>query len=310
MMLSHVTYQLGSFRETLQDLQKANPDWDTQKIYDKTGIDVRYLSTPDETALSLATKAAQALLDECNESIDGLVYVTQSPDSLIPGTAFLLHEALCLPKTCFVYEVNHGCSGFVYGLALALGQLSLLNVKRCLLVCSEVYTKYIGIADRTCRPLFSDGASAALVTYEDLSNIGPFIFYTDGAGVPDLRLSSIDGRGPSLFMNGANVLLFTIEHVPKAVHALLKRAKLNMEEIDLFIFHQASKVVLDNIQATLNISKEKFFRCDPLMGNTVSSTIPIALKEARDTGRIRDGMKVMLVGFGVGYSLAACVLTI
>tara|TARA_B100000686_G_scaffold353909_1_gene461460 strand:- start:1627 stop:2577 length:951 start_codon:yes stop_codon:yes gene_type:complete len=313
MRISSIEYKLGSQSETLADLGKYNPDWQTERLLAKTGITRRQVLTPEETLLGLAEEACEKVFEEYQrDGVDGLLYVTQSPDSRIPTTACLLHERLKLPKHCLAFDVNQGCSGFVYALSLAVSLLRAGQVNQCLIVCAEAYSRYIPLHDRTSRPIFSDGASAAIVDLEGSGDIGPFVFATDGSGAPNLTLTSgahdTSSAQDILYMNGPKVLEFTMDEVPKSVDRLLRRADLQLKDIDMFVFHQASKVVLDRIQRKIGIEEEKLFRNYQNIGNTVSATIPIAMKEARRAGKLGEGMKVLVMGFGVGYSLAGCIL--
>lgn len=314
MRIQSIEYELASTIETLEELGTLNPDWQVGRLLAKTGIAQHYVSKPGETPLSMANRACERLLNGHDRSdIDGLIYVTQSPESRIPATACLLHQQLGLPQGGLAFDLNQGCSGFVYGLSVAAGLMHSGQMRRCLLVCAEAYTKYITHHDRTCRPIFSDGAGVALLDGTGGGEIGPFIFVTDGSGAPNLTLrqkngAAVEGDG-ELYMNGPKVLQFTMQAVPQAVRELLRRAGKSVDDIDLFIFHQASKVVLDRVQDNLALDGNRLFRNYETMGNTVSATIPVALSQARQAGRLADGMTVMLMGFGVGYSLAGCVLT-
>ena len=306
MRISSIEYKLGSKVETLAELGKYNPGWQVDRLLAKTGIAKRQILTPDESLLGLAEEACKRIFEEQErDNIDGLVYVTQSPDSRIPTTACLLHETLGLRKHCLAFDINQGCSGFVYGLSLATSLLRARQINRCLIVCAEAYSRYISIHDRTSRPIFGDGASAVVVDMEGTGDIGPFVFATDGSGAPNLTLTPGDD---TLYMNGPKVLEFTMDEVPKSVARLLVSAGLQLEDIDMFVFHQASKVVLDRIQKKLGIKDAKFIRNYRNIGNTVSATIPIAMKQAWQSGRLTKDMKVLVMGFGVGYSLAGCIL--
>lgn len=311
MKIASLEYCLGSHMETWDELLKDNPDWDKESLTSKTGVSIRYVSGSDETALTLAVAASVELLTKNGkDAINGLIYVTQSPDSHIPATACLLHQELGLPSNCFAFDLNQGCSGFIYGLSIASSMLASCELQQILLVCSETYRKYIDIHDRTCRPIFSDGASAVIIRSEDKGSLGPFTFLTDGSGAPNLTLKDPQNHNdlPRLFMNGPSVLMFTMAAVPKATNTLLEMASLKIDDIDLFIFHQASAVVLDNIQRALDIPDARFYRHVQFVGNTVSSTIPIALKHALDEGVVNEGATLLLMGFGVGYSLAGCIV--
>lgn len=309
MEIAGIEFELGSVTQDLATLATANPDWRMDSLYEKTGVAQLHVAAPGETALSLGISASRKLVEGRDISTVGaLIYVTQSPDSLIPTTACLLHRELGLPETCLAFDVNQGCSGFIYGLSLAQAILDSQGIPEALVVCAETYAKHIAPDDRTCRPLFSDGASAVLVRREGQMKVGPFLFLTDGTGAPNLALRPTAEGGSALYMNGPQVLLFTMSAVPRAVRELLKRSGLRSEEVDLYIFHQASRVVLDNLQRTLGLPPEKVYRNYEKIGNTVSATIPIALRQAREEGRLGEGMTVLLMGFGVGYSLAGCIL--
>ena len=313
MQIDAIEFQLGSRIEGLADLSNDNPEWQTDRLLAKTGVERRHLLGSGETPLKLAERACERLLQQTgNRKVGGLIYVTQSPESTIPTTACLLHESLGLEESCLAFDLNQGCSGFVYGLSVASGLIKSQAIDNCLVVCAEAYSRYISPHDRTCRPIFSDGASAALIVNDGEGDIGPFVFATDGSGAPNLTLlQAADQHGSTsqvLHMNGPKVLDFTMEAVPKYVCELLEMSSLSLEDVDLFIFHQASKVVLDRVAHKLALGEDKIFRNYREVGNTVSATIPVAMKEARTADVLRSGMTVVLMGFGVGYSLAGCVL--
>jgi len=214
MQITAIAYQLGARMESLADLKAANPDWRVDQLHEKIGIDTRYVAGPGETALSLGTQAAEKLLATTDRAaVDALIYVTQTPDSLIPTTACLLHARLGLPARALAFDVNQGCSGFVYALSLATSLLEAQSLQSCLIVCAETYARHIAITDRTCRPIFSDGAAAVLVERTGNGSVGPFTFATDGTGAPNLTLRQ-EPEGPALYMDGPVVLLFTMSAVP------------------------------------------------------------------------------------------------
>ena len=313
MQISAIEFKLGSKIETLAQACEQNPDWQADRLLAKTGIFQRHLATPEESPLSLAVEASEKVLNDASRNkIDGLIYVTQSPESTIPTTACLLHERLGLAENCLAFDLNQGCSGFVYGLSMASGLLRTEQITRCLLVCAEGYSKYISPDDRTCRPIFSDGASAVIIDAAGSGDIGPFVFATDGKGAPNLALKKNNGAeivgDQVLHMNGPKVLEFTMEAVPASVSRLIDKAGLTLAEIDMFVFHQASKVVLDRVRQNLDIDEAKMFRNYRDIGNTVSATIPVAMKQAQSAGLLAADMTVLVMGFGVGYSLAGCIV--
>jgi 3-oxoacyl-[acyl-carrier-protein] synthase-3 len=206
------------------------------------------------------------------------------------------------------FDVNLGCSGFVYALAMCSSLIESGIASSGLIVCSETYTKYIDSSDRTCRPLFSDGAAAVLIAKSSDDKIGPFELGTDGSGAeylivkPNVDEPSLPDK---LYMNGSQVFMFTMNRVPKCVDALLDSSAINLNDIDMFIFHQASKLVIENLIRRLELDEEKVFVNYKNVGNTVSASIPIALKDAAIQGRLKEGDTVMLIGFGVGLSWGA-----
>ncbi len=317
--IGQIEYSLPEKRETNEDLFAENPDWEFSKIFEKTGISCRYVSAPGQTASDLCVDAAQKLFRSgavSPDDIDTVLFCTQSPDYALPTTACIIQDRLQLPKRTAAFDVNQGCSGFVYGLAIAGSMIESGISENLLLLCGETYTKYIDIHDRTNRPIFSDAGAAIWVQRTDGPLLGPFDLGTDGSGHRNLMAQGSGARAwPSgtdgkirLKMDGASVFLFTMATVPQSVRGLLKVAGVGPEEIDLFFFHQASRLVLDDITRTLCLPEEKVVRDLESLGNTVSATIPIALKRAADSGRLRPGHRVMLVGFGVGYSWGSCLL--
>lgn len=233
---------------------------------------------------------------------------------------------------CGAIDFNQGCSGFVYGLALAKSLVETGTAGNVLLVTAETYTKYINPRDRSVRTLFGDGATATWIgTVESESElIGPFVFGTDGRGAENLIVPAGASRRPltpealiekedaghnwradsNLYMNGPEIFNFTLRVVPPTVEQLLKKWGGSSNDVDYYIFHQANKFMLDRLQSKLKIPAEKFCIHIADCGNTVSSTIPIALEDARVQGRIHGGDQVLLMGFGVGYSWAAAMVQI
>ena len=313
-------YYLPEKKEGDKDLLLDNPDWDISKISEKTGIYSRSIASPHQTAVDLAFEAGNKLLKDVSfkEDIDLIILVTQSPDYVLPTSACILQNQLGLSKKCMAFDINLGCSGFVYAISVAGSLIESGVAKKGLILCSETYTKYIHKNDRTCRPIFSDGASATLLVGSNSDNIGPFVFGTDGSGYEKLIVREGGAREPNIIvdssyglleMNGAEVFLFTLSSVPACINMLLDKSNLKIEDIDLFVFHQASKVVLENLIRTMSLDKDKVFINLKYVGNTVSASIPIALKDAETQGRLKNGDTIMLVGFGVGLSWGATLTT-
>ncbi len=298
-------------------LQSENPDWRMDDIVKKTGILKRHICEEGQTALDMGALAADKLFSSPEErrSIGFLIFVTQSPDYLFPTSACILQDRLGLDRKCLAFDVNLGCSGFVDGLAIGASLIESGLAERGLVICGETYSRYIQKTDRTCRPIFGDGAAAVLLSRSAKPALGPFDFGTDGSGYQDLIVKSGGARGASeakapcsIFMDGAKVFMFTMDAVPKTMQAVLDKAGAKLSDVDQFIFHQASKLVIENIIRRLDLPPEKVFLNMQDIGNTVSASIPIALKDASRQKRIKNGDLLMLVGFGVGYSWGSCLL--
>lgn len=331
--IESIEYILPEGVLTNEDLSKEFPKWSVEKIFDKTGIKKRHIVSKEEFASDLALKAAEKLFSVNGikrEEIDYLLYCTQSPDYYLPSTACILQTQLGLSNSMGAFDFNLGCSGFVYGLGLAKALIETNQASKVLLITSETYTKYIHPGDRSVRTLFGDAAAATLLCGEAGGDvkIGPFVYGTDGSGAGNLIVPAGGLRKPisketglertdsegilrsenNLYMNGAEVFSFSLQRVPEAVKAILLKAGMTDENVDLYIFHQANKFMLDYLRKKCHIPENKFFMNFQEIGNTVSSTIPIALKDAESGGALKKGMNVVLVGFGVGYSWAACIV--
>jgi 3-oxoacyl-[acyl-carrier-protein] synthase III len=330
--VSQIEYWLPERTETNRDLKESFPDWDIDKIVEKTGIETRHIAHSNECASDLGYKAALRLFRStpCLPSeIDFLIFCTQSPDYFLPTTACILQERLGIPTVAGALDINLGCSGYIYSLGIAQGLIESSQAKHVLLITADTYSKYINPGDRSVRLLFGDAGAATLIrAQDDGPAIGPFVYGTDGSGAKNLIVpvggmrerpnsnNFQDGSGEhgnirsaqNLYMNGPEIFTFTLRAVPDCVESLLKKSGMLLESVDKFIFHQANRFMLLHLQQRLKIPDNKFIVALSEVGNTVSSSIPIALKTALDAGRIRSGETIMLVGFGVGYSWGATLL--
>ena len=302
-------YVLGSKKESLEEICKENPSWNYKKLFLKTGIKQRHLLNKSETPELLSIKAGEGCIKKYGEkNVDGIIFVSQSPSYPLPTRACIIQSELKLSSNCLAFDINQGCSGFVYALSLANSLINTNNLNSILIVCADYYSKYISRDDRTCRPIFSDAAAAVIVEKSDQFSIGPFIFKTDGSGAKHLTVKN-KNNFQSLFMDGPAVLKFSLKLVPEVVYALLEKAKIDFDDIDLFIFHQASAVVLDKLQKKLNIENKKWVKTIEGFGNTVSATIPIVLNDLKKNNSLYKHNNIMLLGFGVGLSVAGCLLS-
>jgi 3-oxoacyl-[acyl-carrier-protein] synthase III len=324
-----IDYHLPEAVLTNEDLAREFPEWSIDEIRGKTGIAQRHIASAGECSSDLAAAAAKKLFERgvCDpEEIDFVLLCTQSPDYFLPTTACLLQHQLKLPSRAGALDINLGCSGYVYGLGMAKGLIETGQARKVLLLTAETYSKFVDRSDRSVRTLFGDGAAATLIQNdpgEGRDRIGPFVYGTDGSGAENLivRRGGLREQGakdrsassnkemrPKLYMNGPEIFTFTLRAVPVCLKQLLEKAQKRLDEIDLFVFHQANRFMLEHLREKLKIPAERFFIGMESMGNTVSATIPIALRQAELTGRIKPGDVIALVGFGVGYSWGATIL--
>lgn len=297
------------------------------KTVKKIGIYQKHIAADDEFASDLAIKAAELLFDRNDidrESIEYVLYCTQSPDYFLPTTACIIQDRLGLNNSIGALDFNLGCSGFVYGLSLAKGLIESKQVKNVLLLTGETYSKFVNPKDRSVQLLFGDAGSATLIEASDVGALNHFAFGTDGSGAKNLIVphGGIKNRATSeslleeedkygntrhqgnLYMNGPAVFTFTLREVPKSIDQFLERNHLAVDDFDKIVFHQANLHMLNALRKRSNIPEEKFVTDFEDCGNTVSATIPIALKRQVDKGEIKRGDHILLVGFGVGYSWA------
>ena len=244
----------------------------------------------------------------------------------MPSTACLLQHRLGLPTSCGAFDYNLGCSGCIYGLAVAKSLITAGIARNVLLLTAETYNKYLHPSDKSNRSIFGDGAAACLVSTDGFAEIGEFVFGTDGSGADHLIVKTgasrqkektgqfvQDDEGHTwyddyLYMNGGAIFNFTLEAVPTMVGQLLEKNKLQKDEIDYYIFHQANKFMLNTIRKVCALPKDKFYINLEETGNTVSSTVLMGLKDCQDKGMVKEGMRVMVTGFGVGLSWGGTVL--
>jgi 3-oxoacyl-[acyl-carrier-protein] synthase-3 len=320
---------------TNEQLAEQFGDWHASQILSKTGVAERGVAAPNECASDLGVAAAKRLFAAgacAPDEVEFLIFCTQTPDYFMPTTACLMQNALGLPTTCGAVDINQGCSGYIYGLALAKSLVEAGTARKVLLVTADTYTKFINRRDRSLLTLFGDGAAATLIgaTESERELIGPFVLGSDGRGADQIIVkagglrcrpsaeTSIEREDSSgnwrsdenLFMDGGDVFSFALRTVPPTLQQLLDKSGLKLEQIDFIVPHQANKFVLERLRAKLKFPADKFWIDMERSGNTVSSTIPIALETAIERRRVTAGNRVALVGFGVGYSWGATMIEV
>nr|WP_315199003.1 ketoacyl-ACP synthase III [uncultured Flavobacterium sp.] len=325
-----ISYYLPQYELNNTVIEKDFPEWSIDKIAKKTGINTRYIAAKNETSGDMAVKAAEKLFKEHNidkSTIDYLILCTQSPDYFLPTTACLVQEKLGLKTTIGAFDMNLGCSGFIYGIGLAKGLIFSGQAKNILFITAETYSKFIHPKDKSNKTIFGDAAAATLVSSESgFAEIGNFEYGTDGKGAENLIVKNGALRNKKayieavqdeygnylsddyLYMNGSEIFLFTLASVPKLIDNIIQKNNLIKQNIDLFILHQANKFMLESLKKKCKIENEKFYVHIDKCGNTVSSTIPIALYHAQNEKLFKKDCTILLAGFGVGYSWGGTII--
>jgi 3-oxoacyl-[acyl-carrier-protein] synthase-3 len=328
-----ISYHLPDKVFSNEDFFNTFPETISQKDnYMRIGVCERRIIDSNSTASDLGVLAGIALFKEHNikpEDIDFLLFSALEFDYALPSSSSIIQEKLGLPTSCGATDFNLGCSAYVYGLGMAKGLIESCGMKNILFITASSLTKTIHEKDKSSRFVFGDGAAATLISSRDnTEGIGSFVFGTDGKRAEKIIIKDGGGRNPiseksflenkdeygnitsdaHFFMEGTSVFLFGMKTVPAMVNELLEKDKLTIEDIDLFIFHQANLFLIDTIRNKMKIPEEKVFNYMELVGNTVAATIPIALSEAIKQGKAKQGDRVLLAGFGVGLSWAATIV--
>lgn len=324
-----IAYNLPEKVLTNEMIAQEFPEWTVEKIDKKIGIKQRHVTVEGETASDLAVGAAEKLFADLSynrSQIDYLIFVSQSPDYHLPTTACPIQTRLGLPQRITAIDVNLGCNGFVAGLSLAKAVIIAGQANNVLLLTGETYSKYMHERDKSNRTIFGDGAAATLVSTDGIAEVGEFVIGTDGTGAENLIVKTGGARHPQpvgdlkfddfgnprssdyLYMDGPAILNYSLDSIPQLVTDVLEKNNITMDDIDLHVYHQANTFLANLERRKLRIPEEKYYCNIENFGNTVSSTIPIALCEALKEGRIKQGTKVLSVAQGLGYTWGGMVL--
>lgn len=329
--IAAIDYALPERRVTNEMLAEWHPTWQIDQVELRTGVKERAWCSEGETALDLAEVACRKVLARANwdlNTIDAVLFCTQSPDHVMPPNSCLLQDRLGLSKSVAALDFTLACSGFIYGLYLAKALVSSGAAHRVLLVTAEAYSRWMHPDDRGPVTLFGDGAAATLIT-SGRTGIEAMALGTDGHGASTFIIPAGGARWPAsdntkqqttdqsgnvrtaenIYMNGGSVLDFVKKEIPSFVRRLLEQSNSTLDSVDLVIFHQASLITLDHLNRALRIPRQKQFSNITYIGNTVSASIPMAIRDAELQGVLKPNMRLMLVGFGVGLSWGGCVLT-
>lgn len=330
--ITHIETYLPEKVLTNEALQGLFPELKVKELTRLTGVHERHIIAEGETSVDMARKAAEKLftqhqIDKTN--IDFILFCSAASDYITPASACILQQQLGLSQHCGALDINQGCTGYIYGLSLADSLIKAANASCILFLTSESITTMLHPKDKSNRSIFGDGATASLITGSTSgSNMSPFIFGTDGSQYDQIIIKHGRERYPlpqyaaddfidetgnirnhaNFYMNGSVVFNFSVEKAPVLVQALLKQAGCSFDDIDLFVFHQANQIILETIGKKLKIPGDKLVIEMGHTGNTVSSTIPFALEKAWRDGRLKRGQKILMAGFGVGFSWGGTVI--
>ena len=331
--IRNIEYYLPEHIITNADIQQEHPDWDIDKVGAKSGVNKRHKALPGQTAFDLSCTAIEKLFENSSISIkdiQGIIFCTQSPDYIMPSNAFLIHKRFDFNIGVWAFDYNLACSGYVYGLAICRGMIETGMADNILLITADTYSKYINFNDRSTSVLFGDGAAVSIISRSDNNGTGIIdnilassgkeyeSFYIPAGGCRNPKdeetakeiedLSGNRKTPENIYMNGFAVWKFISKTVPQQIEQLLVRNGLKISDIDLFVFHQASKLTLDSLVKSLKLDADKVFFNLENVGNTVSASIPIALKDAETQHKLKRGDTVLISGFGVGLSWGSLIM--
>jgi 3-oxoacyl-[acyl-carrier-protein] synthase-3 len=310
-----VAYELGSKVHSVSELAKkfklTSDKYDD--LRNKIGTNFIYENSESEDFASLAIKSIKVLLanNEIDQNNLGLIFVTQSNSKILPADGQRIRSICGLPDSVFVLDLNMGCSGFIYGLAVANSFIQSSSFKQIILVAGDTYRKNINTEDRSTFLLFSDAVSATLIESKESSQILGFDFGGDGINFEDISLAKQNFRetsSPDFYMNGGKVFQFTQNNIPNSINRILTKNSTKIDDLKLVIFHQASRIVLDTLNEKIALNISQTSETISKFGNTGSASIPITLSEYLKFSSLEPGDLVLLSGFGIGLSFGSVLL--
>ncbi len=296
--LGHYTPKHVVTNDDLAKLVDTNDEW----ITTRTGIKRRHFMEEGETNRSLAKRAAEMAIADAGISVDEigcLILATVHPDTMTPSVACMLQKELGIPEYTPCFDINAACSGFMYGVSIARGMLLQSDKPYALVIGSETLSKVMDMTDRSTCILFGDGAGAAIVKLSD-----DHAYYKVLGSRGNDQCLTIPNSGDKRYvsMNGGDVFKFAVSTVPRTVEELIEMSGHAAEEIDWYVCHQANKRIIENVAKRIGVSLDRFYMNLEEYGNTSSASIPIALSEMNQKGLLKEGMKIIAVGFGGGLT--------
>ena len=313
-----------------KDLGYLIPEEEIEKTINNIGIEQRRIAAPDVMASDLCYKAAVQLMtdnDIAPESIDVLLFMSQTPDYRIPATSCLLQQRLGLPRETMCFDISLGCSGYLYALSTAFAYASMDGVNRVLLLDGETFSKIVNRRDKVDWPLYGDAGTATLIEKGDYGD-STFMLYTDGSGESTLKIHAgmrnpvtpdslvererEDGNRRTdmeVFMDGMDVFNFAISKVPKSIKRLLQETGRTMVDVDYLVFHQANRFMMDFFVKKLKIAPDHVPYCISKYGNTSSASVPLTISSEL-SGRLGGSHTVVMSAFGAGLSWGAAIMQV
>lgn len=316
--IKHIAYYLPEKVITSDELVEFFGDESLKQVAKSLGVESRHVAAEGETSGDMAVKAAQKLFEENNidrNDVDFVLLCTQQSEYYAPSTSCIVQDRLHLRTDIGAFTFDLGCSGFVYGLAIASSFIKSGLAKNVLLLTSDTTTRVLPSDDKN-RLLFGDGAAATLISNEGIAEIGKFDLGTDGSGFDKLIIKNGGFRNPQknntqddwMYMDGEAIFNFTVDCVPQLIQKTVELNHLEKNDVNYFVFHQANQFMLNTLRKICGIGKSAFFVDMSDTGNTTSSSVPIGLSKSLINGSITKGMNVMVAGFGVGLSWAGTIL--
>lgn len=308
-----------------EDFEKYFSTEDIDKITKMTGVKTRHIADDNTCTSDLCIISAKTLmkdLDWAPETVDGIIFVSQTPDYRLPATSCVIQDKLGLSTECMAFDVNLGCSGYVYGLWMASNFITSGALKRVLLLVGDTPSKAISPSDRSTAMLFGDAGTATALEIDESSSAMSFVLRTDGKGRNNLIIPAGGYKNPvtqenlvrkvqpeggtlsenDLYMDGGEIFNFTIKRVPSLIKDLMSTSNLNTKDVDYFVFHQANEFILKHLAKKMKLSQGQTPINIDSYGNTSSASIPLTIaSELSDTLRYSE-KKLAMIGFGVGYS--------
>ncbi len=335
-VINHISLKGLSVCVPKQIVKTMDYDWlteDERKMFIKnTGTEERRVSNPNLVTSDFCEKATNELLKKLNwdsQSIDVLIFVSQSPDYYLPATSAILQHKLNFKKGIVAFDINLGCSGYNYGLYVIANLMSSGNLKRGILLTGDTSTLSTNFRDKSTYPLFGDAGAATALEFDETAAPMYFNIFTDGSGYKSIIVEDGGARnqfteksfiehkieegiyrsGKNLVLDGIEVFNFALKEVAASIEDIFKESKIDKARIDYFVFHQANKLINECVRKKCRVEPEKVPYSIQKFGNTSSASIPLTMIYKIKEDLENKSLHLLLSGFGVGYSWGNTILS-